>query len=528
MQQEQATPLTSRSILRFASFFFSGALLSRFSGLGRDICLAYFFGTSSDIAAFFVAYRFSHLARRLFGEGSMHAAFVPLYEELKQKDKTCAAVFFYRIQKLLALFLLALIGVSMSAIYLFLPLLSPSFHLVALYTFYLLPSLLFICLFGLSASVLHSEKRFFLSSASSVSFNLVWIASLPFLSFFPKKIALSGLCLVVGVAAFAQYLTSYLPVRLTHLPPPSSLLPLSISKDYSVKILKALFYGIAGVGAAQINNFLDPFFAKMASSEGPAYLWYAVRIAQLPIGLIAVSFSSALLPTLSSLIKQSREKEGKAIFAKTLGNALFLSIFLLGAMIVLGSQGIQLIYGHGSFAEASVYETSKCLIGYSLGLLPTTFVILLATYFYAYAEHRLTSIASLSSVCTNIFFNAFFVFILGWDAFSIAIATSISAWVNAGALLYFWQKKWGRFPFALIQKKCFLGATLAVAAAAFVFGERVWEGITLKEQFLHYPASTLLQEAASFAKDSTLFFAPIFCFWMAKRKKEKISSSVKL
>ena len=71
---------TKSSVNKSASHFFYGTLISRFTGLLREIALAFFFGSSAFIAAFMVAYRFANLFRRLFGETSLQAGFVPHFD----------------------------------------------------------------------------------------------------------------------------------------------------------------------------------------------------------------------------------------------------------------------------------------------------------------------------------------------------------------------------------------------------------------------------------------------------------------
>ena len=84
------------AIERSSQNFFSGTLLSRILGLVRDVLMAYFFGASASIAALMVAFRLSSLLRRIFGEGALHAAFVPAYEKLRLKSEEEGAHFFLR------------------------------------------------------------------------------------------------------------------------------------------------------------------------------------------------------------------------------------------------------------------------------------------------------------------------------------------------------------------------------------------------------------------------------------------------
>ncbi|MBS0627252.1 MAG: murein biosynthesis integral membrane protein MurJ, partial [Verrucomicrobia bacterium] len=96
-------------ISRYARHFFSGTLLSRISGMVRDISMAALFGDHPSVAAFMVAFRFSHFLRRLLGEGTLQSIFIPHYEELKLQEEKKANAFFFRLSILLTATLIVLI-----------------------------------------------------------------------------------------------------------------------------------------------------------------------------------------------------------------------------------------------------------------------------------------------------------------------------------------------------------------------------------------------------------------------------------
>ena len=101
------------SIKRSAMRFLSGTALSRVTGMVRDMVLAFAFGTHEAVAALFVAFRLSHVCRRLFGEGALQSAFMPIFEELRKDAPDRAFRFFRDLSVLLTLFLSALVILSM-------------------------------------------------------------------------------------------------------------------------------------------------------------------------------------------------------------------------------------------------------------------------------------------------------------------------------------------------------------------------------------------------------------------------------
>src|SRR4051794_29497522 len=60
-------------------------MLSRVTGLLRELLIARAFGASAYTDAFFVAFRIPNLLRRLFAEGAFSQAFVPILAEYKNQ-----------------------------------------------------------------------------------------------------------------------------------------------------------------------------------------------------------------------------------------------------------------------------------------------------------------------------------------------------------------------------------------------------------------------------------------------------------
>ncbi len=113
---------TNKTIFHSAKRFLSGTLISRFTGLFRDVAMAFAFGTHGSIAALMVAFRFAHLFRRLLGEGALQMAFVPQFETLRKEDPNRALKFFRDLSVALSLALLIIITIAiglLSATYLY-------------------------------------------------------------------------------------------------------------------------------------------------------------------------------------------------------------------------------------------------------------------------------------------------------------------------------------------------------------------------------------------------------------------------
>lgn len=422
-----------QTIRRSAHRFFSGTLLSRLTGMLRDMSMAYVFGTQPSIAAFMVAFRFAHLLRRLFGEGALQSAFIPEFEELRQHDEKRAFTFFRDLSLVLTLFLVLLIGVGCSVLFGFLwwGHLQPANQEIISLALLMLPSLLFICLFGLNASLLQCEKSYFIPSAAPVAFNGIWIVTIFYLRNTPAEQAMPWLALGVVIACFSQWILTVPSTwkNLKRILFPTHWSGFHIATDLSL-LGKPLALGILGVAASQINNAIDSLFARFAETEGPALLWYAIRIQQLPLALFGIAIAGAILPPLARARKSQRLDEYHHFLQDALYRTWFFMLPFTAALFVMGDTCVNFLYGRGDFGPESVTQTTHCLWAYAIGLIPSAFILILAPAYYAQSNYKLPAIASFLTMMLNLFLNTLFIIGLGWGAISVALATSLSAWIN--------------------------------------------------------------------------------------------------
>jgi putative peptidoglycan lipid II flippase len=447
-KMSQADPSdTPQAVSRSSVAFLSGTFLSRLTGLARDMTMAIVFGSNPAIAAFMVAFRFANLIRRLFGEGPLSSGFIPHFEQMRAISPEKGAKFVRDLLFSLSLFLILLIGIAEIVLWGIWKWgnLHPDNAQILYLTILMLPGALFICLFGLSSSLLQCERRFFLTGFAPAAFNGVWITATLMLKGRDPSLAVLPLSFAIIIAFFTQW-AMLAPQTFALLKRPLSwkecFSPQLFSSQLSL-IVKPFLLGVIGVGAVQINSALDGVFARCASLEGPAYLWYAIRIEQFPLALFGVALSAALLPSLSRALKEGINDQYLRLLRFAFRRSFSLIFPCALGIFVLGLAGINFLYGHGDFNMEDIHQTAVCLWGYGLGLVPSVFVLMLAPAFYAKKEFKIPTIGSLSSVVLHLLLTSVFVFGLKWGAFSIAVATSIAAWFNYFYLFYHLAKRIG-------------------------------------------------------------------------------------
>lgn len=423
---------SNRTIYQSAAKFFSGTLISRITGYLRDLALAFCFGTSAPLAAFFTAFRLSHVPRRLLGEGGMQTAFIPHYEELKKENPVKAKQFFVDLSGWLALILCSIVFLTMGGFY------------VANYwiqseilslTILMMPGLFFICLYGLNTGLMECEKSFFTPSVAPVAFNLVWIAASFAFASWPISEAMVGMSIAITIACLGQWAVT--------LPKIWKMLgshPIKINwRSADVKRLwKPLFLTNLGIIATQVNSALDPLFARFAHPEGPAWLWYAIRIEQVPLALFGIALSGALLPPLTRAAKDRDYHRFHSFLSTALKRSAYLMIPITIAIFLLGGWGVALAFGYGDFGKESIAGTTACLWGYSIGLLFQTWVLILAPAYFAQGDYKTPARGAVLAVIANTLFNSIAIFFFKMGPESVAYATSLASVVN---VYYLWKNQ---------------------------------------------------------------------------------------
>lgn len=314
---------------------------------------------------------------------------------------------------------------------------------------------------------LQCEERFFLPAVAPIGFNLVWIGAVFLIK---DLVPVQGMVYLAGaiVLAYMAQLFLLLPATWryfkTHLGWKELFQCRFFSERFRI-LIKPFFFGICGIGANQINSALDPIFARFASLEGPAYLWYAIRLQQLPLALFGIALSSALLPSISRAYNaaQTNRYQELLLFALKQGFALVFPCMI--ALFIIGKSGLSLVYGHGDFSLEATKETTHALWGYGIGLVPSVFVLILAPAFYGKKDYQTPMRGSILSVVVNIILNAVFVFIFGLGAFSVALATSISAFVNC----YYLARKLFDFDLGDLISSLMKVGLITVLSAGVVF-----------------------------------------------------------
>ena len=441
----------SNSGLLGSSFVVSiGTMLSRVLGLVRDVVLANLLGAAPNADAFFVAFKIPNFLRRLFAEGAFSQAFVPVLTETREQDSHEAVRHLVdRVAGVLggSLFVLTALAMVMApwVALIFAPGFSRDVAKLALtadlivWTF---PYLLLISLTGFCGAILNTYGRFAVPAYTPVLLNLslitaavVWAPTMP-------EPAL-GLAMGVTLAGVVQLLFQLPSLRALKLTPR----PVWDTKDEGVrKILMLMVPALFGVSVSQINLLFDTVLASLLPDGSVAWLYYSDRLTELPLGVFAIAIATVILPTLSALNTRAEPEEFSQTLAWAMRNVLLIAVPATVALWLLAEPILATLFQYGAFTDRDVEMAAASLRAYTVGLGGFMLIKVLAPGYYARQDMKTPVKIGIIAMVSNMVLNVLFVFPLMWyfemGHVGLALATSVSAWINAG-LLYLGLRRGG-------------------------------------------------------------------------------------
>ena len=448
--------------------------LSRILGLVRDIVVARFFGAGLVTDAFFVAFRIPNLLRRLFAEGSLTIAFIPVFTEyLSQKTKEDAFQ--------LARVVLTLLSVVLAVVTLLGILLSPwivriqafgfggsgiKYELTVLLTRITFPYIFLISLVALFMGILNSLKHFAAPAAAPVFLNIGIIASTLWISphFSEPVVGVAIGVLVGGILQVALQMPWVLRKGL-------SLLPMWMPDHPGVKRIGLLMLpAIFGSAIYQFNQFMGTLLASFLADGSVSWLYYADRLVQFPLGVFAIAISTATLPSLS----RNAAEKGLNEFRDTLGHVLrlvsFVTIPSMVGLIILGKLIIQVFFEGGAFDAFHTDNTGRALIFYSLGLWAFSGIRVMLSAFYALQDTKTPVKLGIVSVFANLVFSLLLMGPLKHGG--LALALSIASALQFALLVFFFKRKistWDLRPIIVSALKSLLATVVMGLGVYFAY-----------------------------------------------------------
>ncbi|HWB45812.1 MAG TPA: murein biosynthesis integral membrane protein MurJ [Hyphomicrobiaceae bacterium] len=421
-------------------------LVSRVLGFARDILIAATLGSGAVADAFFVAFRFPNLFRRLFAEGSFNSAFVPLFaRRLEGEGRQAAKAFAEEAMAGLVFVLLILTVVAEIAMPLLMYGLAPGFSafpekydLAVLLTRITMPYLLCMSLVALLSGVLNSVGKFVESSAVSIVLNLTMMAAtLLAIALGYRSEPMAGVIQAWGVLA-AGFLQLWLLIDGAR----RNGLHLRLRWPRLTPGLRRLIaLGIPGIvagGVTQLNIVIGTVIASLQDGA-VSHLYYADRVYELPLAIVGIAVGVVLLPDVTRHLRAGNHGAVMDSQNRSLEFAMLLTIPAAVALAVIPTPIVRGLFERGAFTPADTPATAYALGIFALGLPSFVMIKVFSPAYFAredtatpmrYAVISLTA-NTLGSVALFFTFRAAGIM----PHLGIAAATTLGGWLNA-LLLY--------------------------------------------------------------------------------------------
>ena len=451
-------PPSTEGIAKAAGILSLGNVASRALGLVRETVKADLFGASPEVSAFVVAAQVPTIIYDLLIGGLLSAALVPVFSDYASPEKRRELWHIFSVVVSLAVVILSLVVILLE---LFAPqvawLLGGGFdaQLQAVTTKMIriiLPAVLFFGLSGIVTGLLYTLKRFTYPAFGAAIYNAGIITCALLLA---DKVSIYSLALGILLGAMLQ-----LAIQLPDLRDVRFAFSLDLSHPALRRIVGLYLPVVLGLVISQIGIAIDRNLASRTGGESIAWMQYATRLIQLPIGLVSAAISLAILPTLSQYgSTEPSEQDPVSSLQRPISNlqspisnfqhtlALGLKMVLVAiipaaiGLFVLAAPIVALLYQHGNFDTYDTVQTTLALRYYLLGLTFAAIDLPLVFAFYARKDTLTPALVGVLGVVVYLILALSLIRPLGM--IGLILANSAQLTIHALTMLALLQRRMG-------------------------------------------------------------------------------------
>ena len=477
-------------LTRQASKVAVGTTVSRILGYLRDMLVANAFGAGFAADAFYAAFRIPNLLRRVLGEGSFSASFIPVFSEYyhtKTKEETQS--FLNATFTVLTLVLTALTLLGM--------LFSPEIVKIIAWGFksdpakleltiqltrIMFPYLLFVCLAALALGILNTLESFFLPAIAPATLSIAEIGFIigiaPLLSPDDK---IRGLAYSVTIAGIMHFFVQWPKIKAMGW-------KIRFKPDFNhpglKKVVILMLPAMIGISVDQINTFVNTICASFLVEGSITALYYSNRLVQMPLAIFGLALASVSLPAMSKSVAVNDIESMKEALNYSLKFIIFILVPSAVGLMVIGLPITRVLFERGNFNIDDSMLTYAGLFYYSIGLPAYAGAKVLANGFYSFQNTKTPVKIATAALIINIILSIWLMRSMGVGG--LALAASVSSWFNVLILGFYLQKKIEVIDFKLIiwtsLKASSAGLVMAVVCyylAFIAFKNHMYSGMAI-------------------------------------------------
>ncbi|HTT04118.1 MAG TPA: murein biosynthesis integral membrane protein MurJ [Steroidobacteraceae bacterium] len=497
--EPRAEQRAERLNTRAAGVVSLAVLCSRVLGLARDQVYAALFGGGALMDAFTAAFRIPNLLRDLFAEGALSMAFVTTFSKTVARGGHEAA---WRLANKVATLTAVVLSLICVAGIVFSPQLvaaiAPGFEripekaaLAVLLTRIMFPFILMVSLSALVMGMLNARNVFGMPALASSFFNIGSIVGGVALGYWLDphfgRLGLVGFAigtLMGGALQLCVQLPSLWRLGYRYRPD-------FHWRDPGIRaILGLMGPSVIAASTTQFNVLINSIFASDLGNGPIAWLSFAFRVMQLPLGLFGVALGTVTLPLLSRLVARGELHSFRAELSRGMRLAFLLTLPATVGLMMLAGPIMSVLYQHGRFDTYQAQQAAGALRYYAVGLAGYAALKVLVNAFYALDRRKTPMLVSFVAVLLNLLFNWLFTFHLGWGVQGLAFSTGCVASCNFLVLYWLMRRQLSRLETHRMAMMLLKVSLACVALAAVCWGSN-------HTLLAHWPVQRFLPKAAA-------------------------------
>ncbi len=434
--------LDSRRLAGAALVVMAFFVLSRATGLLREMVIGARFGTGPELDAYLAAFRIPDLLFQLVAGGALGSAFIPTFAAAwVQGDRQAAWLLFSRVLNLVVLVLVVLAGLmALLAEPLVAHVVAPGFSpaqqalTAGLMRWMLISSVVFGAS-GLFMGALNALQHFLLPAAAPVVYNLAIVAGAWWLA---PRYGVHGL--VMGVVAGA---VGHLLVQVPGLVRQGARYRPSLAlQDPGVReVARLMAPRVIGLFFVQLNFLVNTLLASRLPSGSLSALNFAWLLMLLPQGIFAQAMATVAFPTFAAQVAAGHTPALRRALLRLLQLMVFLTVPATLVLLVLKVPLIQILFQRGNFTPESTQAVAYALQFYALGLVAHSVVELAVRAFYALHDTRTPVAVGMAAMGLNILFSLLWIRWLSYGG--LALANTVATTLEMAVLLFLLQRRLG-------------------------------------------------------------------------------------
>lgn len=443
-------------------------MASRIMGFVRDLMIAAFLGASAMAEAYLIAFSLPNLFRRFFAEGAFNTAFIPIFSK-KLEGRTDPHQFAEdAFSGLAAVVLVVTVIGTLAMPWLVLAMAAgfvgdERFDMAVVYGRICFSYILFISLTALLSGMLNAGGRFMVAAAAPILMNFVLIGAMLLADFqgWDMGLAMSWSTPIAGIAQLAAVWWAA-----AHMGFPLHLRWPRMTPDLR-RLLRVAAPAVLAGGVVQINLLVGRQVGS-AFEGAIAWLTYADRLYQLPLGVVGIAIGIVLLPDIARRLRAGDHAGGRHAYSRAAEFALFLTLPAAVALMIAAVPLVSVLFMRGAFDPADVAPTALALAIYGAGLPAFVLQKVWQPLFFAREDTRRPFHYAVVAMIVNAVVAVSLMPVIGFSA--AALGTTIAGWIMA---LQLWRGTRTMGEVARFDRRL-LHRVPRIIAASLIMGATVW------------------------------------------------------